>query len=166
MSISTEIRDQIAPVLGRVPSGVFILIAGDGNGRLTGVLTSWIQQASFDPPQVTVSVNNSRYVRDWMQPGMPVTLNQVAKGDNTLFRHFGKGFEPEAPAFEGLETETGRSGLPLLKAAMSSLEGTVSGRMSAGDHEIFLITLTGAVSHRNPADCEPFVHVRKNGFNY
>lgn len=164
--MSPDLHSRLTPVLGRVPSGVFILVAGDPAGRRTGLLASWIQQASFVPPQVTVAVNRSRYLKDWLVNGAAVTINQIPKGDNLLFRHFGKGFDPEADAFDGIETVEGVSGLPLLKAAMASMEGIVTGRMSAGDHEVFLVTLTNAVAHRDPAEFDPFVHVRKNGFNY
>jgi flavin reductase (DIM6/NTAB) family NADH-FMN oxidoreductase RutF len=166
LTVSTELQTSLAPVLGRVPSGVFILVAGDGTGRTTGLLASWIQQASFDPPQVTVAVNKSRYLADWLKPGAPVTINQIAKGDNTLFRHFSKGFDPDADAFAGLELLQGSAGLPLLKAAMASMEGTISSQMEAGDHLIFLVTITNAVAHRDVSELEPFVHVRKNGFGY
>ena len=52
--MSPELKSKLTPVLGRIPSGVFILVGGDGAGRRTGLLTSWVQQASFEPPQVTV----------------------------------------------------------------------------------------------------------------
>lgn len=165
-SESPTLREKLTPILGRVPSGVFILVAGDGNGRTTGLLASWIQQASFEPPQVTVAVNKSRYLADWLKQGSPVTINQVAKGDSTLFKHFGKGFDPDVEAFAGLDSTSGASGLPMLKAAMCSMEGEISGRMESGDHVIYLITLTNAIAHRDVAEFEPFVHLRKNGFSY
>lgn len=164
--MSPELKSKLTPVLGRIPSGVFILVAGDGNGRRTGLLTSWVQQASFEPPQVTVAVNKSRYLIDWLQSGAAVTLNQVAKGDSTLFRHFGKGFDSDADAFSGVELMEGTSGLPLLKASMASMEGLIAGQLESGDHRILLVTLTNAVCHCEPSAGEPFVHLRKNGFSY
>jgi flavin reductase (DIM6/NTAB) family NADH-FMN oxidoreductase RutF len=165
-SVSASLREKLTPILGRIPSGVFILVAGDGSGRTTGLLASWIQQASFEPAQVTVAVNKSRYLVDWLKHGSPVTINQVAKGENTLFKHFGKGFDPDVEAFTALECVQGVSGLPMLKAAMTSMEGEITGSMESGDHVIFLITLTNAVAHREVSEFEPFVHVRKNGFSY
>ncbi len=164
--MSPELKNKLTPVIGSIPSGVFILVAGDDHGRRTGLLASWIQQASFDPPQVTLAVNKSRYLADWLKIGTAVTLNQIAKGENSLFRHFGKGFEPDADAFVGVELTEGTCGLPLLKGSMASMEGTVANQMESGDHRIFLVTLTNAVSHCEPGECEPFVHLRKNGFNY
>ena len=164
--MSKELQDAIAPVLGRVPSGVYILVAGGPNGEKTGLLASWIQQASFQPPQITVAVNKSRYLNDWLSIGSSVTLNQVPKGDNVLFRHFGKGFEPDADAFEGIPVSEGQNGLPLLTGAMSSLEGTLESKMDAGDHVVYLVTITNAHCHRSTGEAEPFVHIRKNGFSY
>jgi flavin reductase (DIM6/NTAB) family NADH-FMN oxidoreductase RutF len=161
-----ERKEQISPILGRVPSGVFILIAGDGGDRRTGLLASWIQQASFEPPQVTVAVNKSRYLNEWLVEGSPVTINQIAKGDNVLFRHFGKGFEPDQNAFLGIETSESASGLPVLTSAMASMEGQVVSQMPAGDHIIYLIEITSACSSGSADLFEPFVHIRKNGFGY
>lgn len=163
---SEELRNALTPLLGRIPSGVFILVAGGPDGRQTGLLASWIQQASFEPPQVTVAVNKSRYLNDWLKTGSAVTLNQVLKGDSSLFRHYGKGFDPDTEAFSGVEHEIGNNGLPLLKAALSSIEGVITSTMEAGDHVIYLVTLTRAVAHRDPLETEPFVHLRKNGFTY
>jgi len=164
--IDQETKDSIAPILGQVPSGVFILVAGDGGDKQTGLLASWIQQASFEPPQVTVAVNKSRYLNDWLSDGCPVTINQVARGDGVLFKHFGKGFEPDIDAFDGVEVEVGKHGLPLLKAAMASMEGTVLSRMEAGDHIIYLVAISAATAHRDLSEFDPFIHVRKNGFSY
>lgn len=161
-----QTRDQIAPLLGRVPSGVFILVAGNGEGRTTGLLASWVQQASFEPPQVTIAVNKTRYLTDWLSNGSAVTLNQLPDGDSTLFRHFGKGFEPDADAFDGIDLEQGAGGLPVLKAAMCTLEGSIVNEMDGGDHVIYLVELSGGVAHREPSEFAPLVHIRKNGFNY
>lgn len=164
--MDSETKDAIAPVLGRVPSGVFILVAKSESNQKTGLLASWVQQASFEPPQITVAVNKSRYLNDWLKPGSPVTVNQVPKGDVVLFKHFGKGFEPDAEAFEGVDIETASNGLPLLKSALGSLEGTVESSMEAGDHVIYLVNVTNASSPEDAASLEPFVHIRKNGFSY
>ncbi|HAV33144.1 MAG TPA: hypothetical protein DC058_22720 [Planctomycetaceae bacterium] len=156
----------LAQVLGRVPSGVFILAIAGPDGQKTGLLASWVQQASFNPPQVTVAINKSRWFIDWLAPGTPLILNQVQKGDALLFRHFGKGFEPGSDAFAGVDSTPGQCGLPILQAAMAALEGTVTSLLDAGDHLICLVTLNAAHPVRNPAEFDPFIHVRKNGLSY
>ncbi|MFM8477633.1 MAG: flavin reductase family protein [Planctomycetaceae bacterium] len=161
-----SVETQLAPILGRIPSGLFVLVAAGPGNCPTGMLASWVQQASFAPPQVTVAVNKVRWISEYLHLGAPVTLNQAPKGDSLLLKHFGKGFEPGADAFFGLDWIPGTTGLPLLKGGMCSMEGRVESRLSAGDHDILLITLTAAMAHRDPADFDPWVHVRKNGFGY
>ncbi len=161
-----ELRDTLAPLLGRIPSGVFILVAGNDAGQKTGLLASWIQQAAFEPPQVTVAVNKARYMNDWLTPGSPVTLNQVLQKDPALFRHFGKGFEPDVDAFADIDSEPAACGLPQLPDAMMTLEGQVESSMESGDHVIYLVTVTAGKAHQDIDGFEPFVHIRKNGFSY
>ncbi len=165
-SLPEELKDKLAPIIGPIPSGVFILVAGNADGQKTGMLASWVQQASFEPPQVTVAVNKTRYLNEWLTPGAPVTINQVRQKDPSLFRHFGKGFEPDADAFDGIDSEDTQSGLPQLTDAMVTLEGEVTSQMDAGDHVIYLITVTAGTAHQDPEEFEPYVHVRKNGFGY
>ncbi|MFM7038370.1 MAG: flavin reductase family protein [Planctomycetaceae bacterium] len=165
--MSTETPEaQLTPILGRIPSGLFVLVAAGPERRPTGMLASWVQQASFAPPQVTVAVNKVRWINEWLQPGVSVTLNQAPKGDSLLLKHFGRGFEPGVDAFAGLDCVPGTCGLPLLRGSMCSMEGRVESRLAAGDHDILLITLTAAMAHRDPAELDPWVHIRKNGFGY
>jgi flavin reductase (DIM6/NTAB) family NADH-FMN oxidoreductase RutF len=158
--------EAIAQSLGRVPSGLFILVAGDGADRRTGLLASWLQQASFEPPQVTVAVNKSRYLNDWLKLDSPVSINQVPRNDPGLLKHFGRGFEPDVDAFAEIGFQAGSNGLPLLNDAMCSMEGVVAGSVEAGDHIIYLITVTNAHGSSQLSTVEPFIHLRKNGLGY
>jgi len=164
--MTDELRETLAPLIGRIPSGVFILVAGDDEGKKTGLLASWIQQASFEPPQVTVAVNKARYLNDWLKPGSPVTLNQLRQKDPALFRHFGKGFEPDVDAFADIDSTDAGCGLPQLPDAMVTLEGKIETSMEAGDHVIYLVTITAGTAHQEVDAFEPFVHIRKNGYGY
>ena len=150
---------------GRIPSAVAIVTVGDGAERETGMLASWVQQASFDPPMVTLAVNSKRYLNDWLQSGASVAINVIGEGGGAFLKHFGKGFEPDEPAFEGLDTQSAANGRTVLNGALGYLEGTVAGATPAGDHVIYLVELTDA----GPAPAEgarPMVHIRKSGFHY
>lgn len=166
MSDNGELQEQVGAVLGRVPSGVFILVAGDGTGRTTGMLASWVQQAAFAPPMVTIAVNAKRYLNDWLAESPEVVLNLVAETQGKLLGHFGKGFEPDEEAFEGLSTETSSNGLPVLTDTLGHLSGRVANRIEAGDHVVYAVEITGGASGPGLADGKPFVHIRKSGFNY
>ena len=99
--MTDQSRPPVTPLgqaLGRVPSGLFILTVSH-EGRSTGMLASWVQQAGFEPPMVTVAVASRRYAGDWIAASGRFTLNQIPAGNKPLLRHFGRGFEPDAPAF-------------------------------------------------------------------
>lgn len=159
-------RDTIAAVLGRTPSGVFILTAGDGTGRETGMLASWVQQASFEPPTLSVAVNKKRYLNDWIKSQPKLALSLVGEAQTSLVKHFGRGFEPDEPAFEGLETVRGATGLPVLQEALGYLEGRVTGQIEAGDHIVYLLEVEAAGEGALLSEKRPMVHIRKNGFSY
>jgi flavin reductase (DIM6/NTAB) family NADH-FMN oxidoreductase RutF len=159
-------KEQVGPVLGRIPSGVFILTARGPEGEQTGMLASWVQQASFEPPTLTVAVNTKRYINDWLEDGAPVALSLVGESQKNLLGHFGKGFEPGEPAFEGLFTATTEKGLTVLSDALGWLEGIVKAAVPGGDHMIYVVELTdGRPGDKLEAE-KPFVHIRKNGFGY
>ena len=158
--------DAVAPVLGRTPSGIFVLTASDGLGHSTGMLASWVQQASFDPPAVTVAVNKKRYLNDWLDKSPQMALSLVGESQTEFLKHFGRGFDPDQPAFEGIATTLTANGLPVLRDALGYLDGRVTGRLETGDHVVYLLKITGAGSGENLESEKPMVHIRKNGMNY
>jgi flavin reductase (DIM6/NTAB) family NADH-FMN oxidoreductase RutF len=151
------------PVLGRVPSGIFVLTIGTRQ-RATGMLASWVMQAGFDPPMVSVAVKRGRYICDWITEGQPFVLNLVGEGQKKFLRHFSKGFEPGAPAFEGLTIGHCARGVPILCDALGHLECEPQQHVDSGDHRIFLAKVArGKLIH---AELGPMVHVRKSGAKY
>jgi flavin reductase (DIM6/NTAB) family NADH-FMN oxidoreductase RutF len=149
--------------LGRVPSGLFILTVRQGD-RATGILASWVQQAGFEPPMLTIAVRLDRFVGDMITESGRFVLNQVATGHRRLIRHFARGFPPDSPAFEGLDLRHDAEGGPILAEASAYLDNVVVGQIDGGDHRIFLArTVAGAVL--DPSS-EPIVHVRHSGHHY
>lgn len=148
--------------LGRIPSGVFILTAGTGD-RATGMLASWVMQAGFEPPTISVAVKLGRYVGDWLTSGEPFVLNILGESQSQLMKHFAHGFEPNAPAFEGVEVRPCGRGVPVLASAIGHLECEPTSHVDSEDHRIFLARVVrGAFS----GDGTPMVHIRKSGARY
>ena len=163
---SESLRDLIASVLGRTPSGIFVLTARAADGRETGMLASWVQQASFEPPMVTVAVNRKRFLHDWLSGSPEIVLNLVGEGQKQFLKQFGTGFGPDEPAFDGCALTRSSSGLPVLAEALGHLEGRVTAKMETGDHVIYAVEITSAGVGPDFAKSAPWVHVRKNGLNY
>jgi len=155
--------EALQSVLGRVPSGIFILTIKSGQQE-TGMLASWVMQAGFEPPMVSVAVKQGRYVGQWMDEKCPFVLNMLAEGPSPYLKHFGRGFEPGQPAFEGLEIERTEGGVPILSDTFGHLECTPVTSADSGDHRIYLARVTDG--RLNAADGKPYVHIRKSGANY
>ena len=154
---------SIDSVMGRIPSGIFVLTIGTGP-RSTGMLASWVMQAGFDPPMISVAVKQGRYVGDWITAGEPFVLNVVSESQTSLLKHFGKGFDPGAPAFEGLAITHCARGVPVLKDTLGHLECEPIRHADSGDHRVFLAKVVrGKLSD---ADGKPMIHVRRSGAKY
>ena len=156
-------RADLGAALGRVPSGLFILTARDGD-RSTGMLASWVQQAGFAPPMVTIAFHKERFVADWVRSSGKMVLNQVAIGNKTLLRHFGKGFRPDEPAFQGVKIRDEHPAGPVLAEALAYLVLEPAGEVAGGDHVVMLCRVVegGLIDPEG----QPLVHIRQNGLHY
>ena len=91
MGDAAEVNRELAAALGRVPSGLFVLTAKNGR-RETGMLASWVQQCSFDPPQVSVCIRRDREIVPLLGDGTAFTLNILEASQTDMIVHFGRGF--------------------------------------------------------------------------
>jgi flavin reductase (DIM6/NTAB) family NADH-FMN oxidoreductase RutF len=155
-------RKQCLAALGRVPSGLFVLTVRQGDAE-TGMLTSWVQQCSFEPPQVTVALRRGRDVSAWLTADTAFVLNILDDSQTDMIGHFGRGFGPGEPAFDGLEVERPDGSPPVLTEALAYLECRVAGRCEAGDHDLIVGRVVGG---RLLNDGHPMVHIRRNGTHY
>jgi flavin reductase (DIM6/NTAB) family NADH-FMN oxidoreductase RutF len=129
----------------------------------TGMLASWVQQCSFEPPLISVVVQRGRDIAGWLTEGSWFTLNVLDDTQTDMIVHFGRGFALDQPAFNGLDLERPESGGPVLSEALAFLECRVSARYPAGDHDLFI---GECVRGRLLSEGHPMVHVRKSGNHY
>lgn len=153
---------RMAGALGRIPSGLFIVTFCRGSAE-TGMLASWVQQCSFNPPQISMAVQRGRPVLGWLEPEAPFTVNVLDTGETDYLIHFGKGFALGEPAFEGIDIDRHPGSAPVLREALAYLDCRVVDRISGGDHELFIGRVVGG---NVLGDGQPMVHIRKNGLHY
>jgi len=153
---------QLLAALGRIVSGMFVITARRGEAE-TGMLASWVQQCSFDPPQISVALKRGREIADWLPEGAAFIVNILDDTQTDMIIHFGRGFSDMEPAFKDVEVERLGRSAPILKDALAFLECRVAGRCSAGDHELVIGQI---VSGRLLDEGHPMVHIRKSGAHY
>ncbi len=151
--------------LGRLSGGLYVVTARQEE-RASAMVASWVSQASFDPPGITVAVAKDRAIEALLQVGDRFVLN-ILREDNyqDLMRHFLKRFPPGADRFAGVNTLDGvATGGPVLGDALAFLGCRVSQRMEGPDHWI----IYGEVEQGNVSDTEArtAVHHRKVGNHY
>ena len=150
--------------IGRLSGGLYIITATKGNVS-SAMLASWVSQASFEPPGLTIAVAKDRAIESLMQVEDTFVLNVLEEGKyQGLMKHFLKRFKPGADRFAGVNRQTAANGSPILTDALAYLECKVESRMECSDHWIVYSQITsGRVS--NP-DGITAVHHRKVGNHY
>ncbi len=166
--LTTSRSDPSVLALGRVIGSLCVLTTRQGSGdkALTGAMVaSWVSQASFSPPGITVSVAKDRAVESLLHIGDSFALNILAEGrENKTMKQFLQPFAAGADRFQGLELEISPAGQPLLSDSVAWLEATVQYRMECGDH--WLIYADVKHGKVNDAEVLTAVHHRKTGANY
>ncbi|NES74177.1 MAG: flavin oxidoreductase, partial [Okeania sp. SIO2D1] len=149
--------------LGRVVGSLSVVTTQQGeiNGAM---LASWVSQATFTPPGLTVAVAKDRAIESLLYTGSNFVLNVLEEGKHLqLMKHFLKPFSPGADRLEGVEIEKTEAGNPILKDALAYIECKVANRMECGDHWlIYGVAQQGSLLK----DGITAVHHRKTGSNY
>ena len=150
--------------LGRVIGSLCVVTTKQGEIS-GGMLASWVSQATFNPPGLTVAVAKERAIESLMHSGNPFVLNVLVEGKHLgLMKHFLKPFAPGEDRFAGVDTEVAENDCPVLKDALSYLECRVNSRMECGDHWlIYAVAEGGKVLQPEGVTA---VHHRKSGSHY
>ena len=148
--------------LGRIVSGLFVLTVGEGD-QATGMLASFVQQAGFEPPAVTVAVKKGRPINDLIDETGRFCISVLHDGSIGLLAHFARGFEPGTPAFEGVEVAIGANGVPYPSEAHAHVACELIGKGEWTDHVVYCGKV---IDGGRLDDDQPMTHVRKDGLSY
>ena len=146
---SRELRD----VLGRFATGVAVVTAVGDEGRPVGMTINSFSSVSLDPPLVLWSIGLNAPSRDAFAryPSFAVNIMGVAAKDVTL-----QFATPAEDKFAGVDWAPGIDGVPVLSAALATLECSVEDRLTSGDHEIII----GRVRRIDQCDGAPLLFHR------
>lgn len=160
--VSDSQIDRTEQAVGRIV-GSLCVVAAKRENVSSAMLASWVSQASFNPPGLTIAVAKDRAIESLMHTGDEFVLNILNEGRN-LRRHFLKPFAPGEDRFAGLNIQEAGNGCPILSDALAYLECTVKSRIECGDHWlVYAIVDNGKVLEPTGV---PAVHHRKSGSHY
>lgn len=159
-----EAKHALGKALGKVPSGVFILSAVTP-AESSALMVSWVQQASFSPPALTLALATDRPIRRLIDGGgAKFALSVLAKGDHALMKKYARGIPEGQDPFDGVATGRAPSGAVYLADALAYLECRLLKSCDfGGDHAVYIAEI---VAGELLKDEPPFTHTRGNGFHY
>ncbi len=162
--VSTSKTDRVEAAVGRLVGSLTIVTTQQGD-LSSAMLASWVSQATFNPPGLTIAVAKERAIESLMYKGNRFVLNILEQGKHIpAMKQFLKPFAPGENRFAGINTETATNGSPILTDSLAYLECSIENRMECGDHWLLYATVeTGKVLNPNGVTA---IHHRKSGTHY
>ncbi len=161
-SVSETQSARLEQAVGRIVGSLCVLAAK--KGELEGaMLASWVSQATFNPPGLTVAVAKERAMEALLYGGDRFVLNILPEGKQ-LHRPFMKNYDPGQDRFANIATQTASNGSAILAEALAYLECRVEQRLECGDHWlVYAIAESGKVLDSEGVTA---VHHRTSGSHY
>jgi len=154
-------QERISPALGKIISGLYIVTTAF-EGKRHGMLASFIEQAGFQPPLITMAMGKGRVIGDIIDQQPIFGINILGQHNHELLRPFVKntGDDP----FDGHAMVENEWGVPQLAESLAFLACRAVTRVDAGDHWLYLAeVIDGALQHDHE---HPMTRIRRNGFDY
>ncbi|MGH7506198.1 MAG: flavin reductase family protein [Longimicrobiales bacterium] len=123
-------------ILGHWVSGVAVIAARTGDGRLCGLTANAVTSLSLRPPLVLACIDHTADSHDCIRDAGVFSVNILAADQERLARRFAA-WDIDTK-FEGVAHSPGATGAPLLDDALAWIECTLYDSMIAGDHTIFI----------------------------
>ncbi|MBE9198056.1 MULTISPECIES: diflavin flavoprotein [unclassified Nodularia (in: cyanobacteria)] len=162
--VPSQPATNVEQAVGRIVGSLCVVTAKEGDIS-SAMLASWVSQASFNPPGLTIAVAKDRALETLMHSGNKFVLNILPEGKHLgLMKHFLKPFGPAQDRFGDVATQDSESGSPILTDALAYLECSVKGRLESADHWLVYATVDhGKVLNKDGVTA---VHQRKTGSHY
>jgi flavin reductase (DIM6/NTAB) family NADH-FMN oxidoreductase RutF len=155
-------NSPLARALGRIPSGLYVVTTSK-DGRPSGFLGSFVMQAGFEPPTVTVAIGRDRpHLADVRTSGR-FALSILDPASRGLMAPFLRKLVPPATPFDGLALGRTAAGSVVLAEALAWVDCRLVGEHASGDHVVVFGEVVEAALLR---EGDPSTHLRKNGLGY
>ncbi len=123
--------DRTEQAVGRIVGSLCVVTTCDQNTH-RGILTSWVSQATFNPPGIMIAISQEQNADLMRHPGDKFVLNILKEGRNVR-RYFSRRRTSGDNQFAHLSTQTAANGCLILNDALAYLECTVQNQLECGD---------------------------------
>jgi ferric-chelate reductase [NAD(P)H] len=131
--------------LRKVEYGMFIVSSNYGEKK-NGQIVNTMFQVTAEPCCIAVSINKKNLTHEFIEKSGKVTVSILSQETPmTFIGKFGFKSGRDTDKFKDTNAIVGVTGAPIVTDfAVGYLEGTVSQRVDAGTHTIFLVIVAGA----------------------
>jgi flavin reductase (DIM6/NTAB) family NADH-FMN oxidoreductase RutF len=151
--------DTFKSALAQWPSGVTVVTMRAEDGTWHGMTASSFSSVSATPPLVSVCLVKTLWSHELIMKSGIFGVNILASDQTELGKRFA-GMRPEITnRFEGVDTLTAETGVPLFSQALAWLDCKVVNAYEGGDHTIFVGEVQAA---RNPRKAAPLLFHSRN----
>jgi flavin reductase (DIM6/NTAB) family NADH-FMN oxidoreductase RutF len=158
-SMASAVKELVGSALGKISSGLYIVTC-QGNDNSMGMLASWIMQAGFEPPMLSVALSPERELYKAILVSKQFSIQVVSTEKKTIMKSFYK-YTPNQ--FDTVAHTVTPDGI-VLSDAMATLHCKLTEVVPVRDHHLLLGEVLSA--SRQNQTVEPMVHTRKSGFSY
>ena len=149
--------DRTAQAVGRIVGSICVLTTCKDNAH-SGILTSWVSQATFSPPGIMIALAESQ--TSIGNPGDKFILNILNEG-RTVRRNFSY---QSTNSFNNVTTKTAGNGCLIIEEALAYLECTIQSYLPSGDRTL----IYAVVEHGEVLETKGMtaIEYRKSGSHY
>ena len=141
---------EFRKALGSFATGVTIITTRAADGTPVGLTANSFNSVSLNPPLVLWSLANTSLSLPAFRAASHWTVHILSSDQEALSARFAKRSDTK---FEGLETESGLGGVPMLEGCSARFQCRTAFQYEGGDHVIFL----GEVLSFDRCDAAPLV---------
>lgn len=157
-----EALHNLSQAMSLIVGGVYVLSLRAAAGDYRGIVLSFVQQVSFDPPRIAIALHKERTIVTALGDQASFVLGIVAADSATLADELASSPDDPAAVIQRYGAREVGPGLVPEQAA-GFLVCQVQQRVDIGDHWLYIAqVLEGAAVPSR----QPLLHVRSSGLRY
>lgn len=139
-------HNEVSQALKKITYGFYIVTSRKSSEEMStreedyiaAATVSWVSQASFDPPLVTVAVKKNSDLHETIEKSRSFAVNIVGKEQQDMLSSFAKDSSVEGDKINGFSFSSAQTGAPVLDDVPAYFECEVKEDVTIGDHSIFV----------------------------
>lgn len=141
-SDSSDTRKHFRQAMAHLGAAVNVITTAGAHGRC-GITASAVCSVTDSPPTLLVCLNRSSAMHAAFERNRRVCINVLPAEHETLARHFaGQTGLSMAQRFDLPVWDDGEHGVPVLRDALASLQGTIVELKEVGSHSVMFVEAT------------------------